>query len=168
MADSPETGTVGIGAVSEQTGLSIDTLRWYEREGLLPLVERDPRGRRRYRPAAVRFVRLVQALRRTGMPVDDVRAFVRMGHGVEWHDRRTALLEEHAAAIEAQIARLRGDLTVVQEKIAHHRDLSRRGLDCEDEMGARRTPAGDTAAPPTTEGRTEHARSQRMGDPLPR
>ncbi|OEV03583.1 MerR family transcriptional regulator [Streptomyces oceani] len=125
---------VGIRKVSELTGLSIDTLRWYEREGLLPLVEREPGGRRRYSPAAVRFVRLVQALRRTGMPVQDVRAFVRMGSGVEWHGRRAALLEEHAEAIERHIAQLQRDLTVVRDKIAHHRELAERGLDCEDEI----------------------------------
>ncbi|AXK34757.1 MerR family transcriptional regulator [Streptomyces armeniacus] len=136
MADSPEPDLVGIRTVSELTGLSIDTLRWYEREGLLPLVQRDPGGRRRYPPAAVRFIRLVQALRRTGMSVDDVRSFVRMGHGLEWHGKRTALLEQHAASIERQIGRLYEDLAVVRDKIAHHRDLERRGLGCEDEIGA--------------------------------
>ncbi|WP_445517238.1 MerR family transcriptional regulator [Streptomyces sp. NEAU-174] len=139
MADSSGPDRIGIRAVSELTGLSIDTLRWYEREGLLPLVERGPGGRRRYSPAAIRFIRLVQALRRTGMSVDDVRAFVRMGSGLEWHDRRTALLEQRAAAIEEQIGQLRQDLAVVREKIAHHRDLKRRGLDCEDEIGTTRT-----------------------------
>ncbi|QFG23598.1 MerR family transcriptional regulator [Actinomadura sp. WMMB 499] len=129
-------GSVGIRAVSELTGLSMDTLRWYEREGLLPLVERDPDGRRAYPPAAVRFVRLVQALRGTGMPVDDVRAFVRMGPGLEWHEKRAALLEEHAANVERRIERLRRDLAVVRDKIGHHRELERRGLDCEDEIGA--------------------------------
>lgn len=134
MADLSWPEPVGIRAVSESTGLSMDTLRWYEREGLLPLVERDADGRRRYSPAAVRFVRLVQVLRRTGMPVDDVRAFVQMGAGVEWHDRRAALLEEHATTIEREIERLRQDLAVVRDKIEHHRDLRRRGLDCEDEI----------------------------------
>ncbi|MFV2172725.1 MerR family transcriptional regulator [Actinomadura sp. LOL_016] len=134
MADLPGPDSVGIRTVSEQTGLSMDTLRWYEREGLLPLVERGTDGRRAYPPAAVRFVRLVQALRGTGMPVDDVRDFVRMGAGLEWHDRRAALLEEHAAAVERRIERLRQDLAVVRDKIAHHRELKRRGLDCEDEI----------------------------------
>ncbi|GGV17135.1 putative transcriptional regulator, MerR family protein [Actinomadura cremea] len=136
MAEVSGAEPVGIRAVSELTGLSMDTLRWYEREGLLPLVERDADGRRRYPPAAVRFVRLVQALRRTGMPVEDVRAFVRMGSGLEWHERRAALLEEHATAIERRIERLREDLAVVRDKIAHHHDLRRRGLDCEDEIEA--------------------------------
>jgi DNA-binding transcriptional MerR regulator len=165
MADSPEPDRIGIRAVSELTGLSIDTLRWYEREGLLPLVERGPGGRRRYPPAAIRFIRLVQALRRTGMSVDDVRVFVQMGSGLEWHDRRTALLEQHAAAIEQQIGQLRQDLAVVREKIAHHRDLQRRGLDCEDEIGTAAPgalPAGEagprtTRTTRTTEDRNEHA-----------
>ncbi|OLT31574.1 MerR family transcriptional regulator [Actinomadura sp. CNU-125] len=142
MAEVVEPEAVGIRAVSELTGLSMDTLRWYEREGLLPQVERGPDGRRRYPPGAVRFVRLVQALRATGMPVGDVRAFVRMGSGLEWHDARAALLEEHAADVERRIERLRRDLAVVRDKIAHHRDLKRRGLDCEDEIGG----AGDEHA----------------------
>lgn len=145
MTDPPRPDRAGIRTVSEQTGLSIDTLRWYEREGLLPLVERGPDGRRRYPPAAIRFIRLVQALRRTGMSVADVRHFVQMGSGVGWHDRRAALLEEHATAVERQIRRLQEDLTVVREKIAHHHDLRERGLDCEDEIGA----AG-TSGPVTT------------------
>jgi DNA-binding transcriptional MerR regulator len=136
MTDEPGPGPAGIREVSELTGLSIDTLRWYEREGLLPLVGRGPGGRREYSPAAIRFIRLVAALRRTGMPVEDVRAFVRMGSGLEWHDGRAALLEEHATAIERRIGQLQGDLAVVRDKIAHHRDLRERGLDCEDEIGA--------------------------------
>lgn len=159
MAASPEPETADIRTVSELTGLSIDTLRWYERQGLLPLVERDSAGRRRYPPAAVRFIRLVRALRRTGMSVADVRDFVQMGHGLEWHDRRTALLEEHAAAIEEQIGRLHQDLALVREKIAHHRDLQRRGLGCEDELGTtpHSTPRPGRAAPRTTEGGDTHA-----------
>ena len=42
---------VGISEVAESTGFSLDTLRWYEREGLFPRVERDS-SRRRRTPAA--------------------------------------------------------------------------------------------------------------------
>jgi DNA-binding transcriptional MerR regulator len=125
---------LGIREVSEQTGLSIDTLRWYEREGLLPLVERSADGRRRYPPAAVRFIRLVQALRRTGMPVADVREFVQLGGGtLANHPTRLRLLEQQTAAIEQRIAELHEDLAVVRAKTADYRSLMARGLDCEDE-----------------------------------
>ena len=125
----------GIREVSEQTGLSIDTLRWYEREGLIPLVQRGSDGRRRYPPAAVRFIGLVQALRRTGMPVADVREFVQLGGGtLDVHPIRLRLLEQQTAAIEAQLAQLHEDLAVVQAKTAEYRRLIALGLDCEDEV----------------------------------
>lgn len=124
----------GIREVSEQTGLSIDTLRWYEREGLIPLVQRGSDGRRRYPPAAVRFIGLVQALRRTGMPVADVREFVQLGGGtLDVHPIRLRLLEQQTAAIEAQLAQLHEDLAVVQAKTGEYRRLIALGLDCEDE-----------------------------------
>lgn len=123
----------GIREVSEQTGLSIDTLRWYEREGLIPLVQRGSDGRRRYPPAAVRFIGLVQALRRTGMPVADVREFVQLGGGtLDIHPIRLRLLEQQTAAIEAQLAQLHADLAVIQAKTADYRRLIALGLDCED------------------------------------
>jgi DNA-binding transcriptional MerR regulator len=128
----------GIREVSEQTGLSIDTLRWYEREGLIPLVQRGSDGRRRYPPAAVRFIGLVQALRRTGMPVADVREFVQLGGGtLDVHPIRLRLLEQQTAAIEAQLAQLHEDLAVVQAKTAEYRRLISLGLDCEEEGAGR-------------------------------
>ncbi len=123
---------MGIRAVSEETGLTIDTLRWYERQGLLPAVERTADGRRRYTAASVTFVRLVQALRRTGMPVADVRRFVSlMDEGASSHGRRMALLEQQRDAILTNLDQMHEDLRTVETKIEHYRDLIDRGLDCE-------------------------------------
>lgn len=127
--------TIGIRELSERTELSMDTLRWYEREGLLPLVSRTSSGQRRYGAAAVRFVRLVQALRRTGMPVADVRAFVQVGRGeLADHPVRMAMLDRQRAAVLDRIAQFHDDLAVVDAKIGQYRDLIARGLDCEDEL----------------------------------
>jgi DNA-binding transcriptional MerR regulator len=128
---------LGIREVSEQTGLSMDTLRWYEREGLLPLVERTATGQRRYPPGALRFIRLVQALRRTGMPVAEVREFIELGGGeLANHPGRMALLERQCAQIEQRLVELQDDLAVVQAKIGSYRRLIARGLDCEDDVPA--------------------------------
>ncbi|WP_034508732.1 MerR family transcriptional regulator [Blastococcus sp. URHD0036] len=133
---------LGIREVSEHTGLSIDTLRWYEREGLIPLVERTSTGQRRYPPAAVRFIALVQALRRTGMPVAEVRHFVQLGGGrLENHPVRLALLEAQRESIERQVDQLHEDLAVLTGKMAEYRRLIDAGLDCEDEVAA---PEGGT------------------------
>lgn len=129
------TAPAGIREVSALTGLSPDTLRWYEREGLLPPVDRTSDGRRMFSPAAVRFIRLVQVLRRTGMPVAEVRAFVQLGRGtLAAHPVRLAMLERQAAAIERHAAQLQDDMAVVRAKTEHYRHLIARGLDCEDEI----------------------------------
>lgn len=132
---SPSTRrVVGIREVSERTGLSIDTLRWYERQGLVPDVRRGTDGRRRYSTHALGFVQLIQVLRRTGMPVAQVREFVQLGGGeLAHHAPRIALLEQHAACIEKLVAQLQADHATVQNEIAHYRDLIARGEDCTDE-----------------------------------
>ena len=132
---------VGIRAVAQRTGLSMDTLRWYEKEGLLPPVGRGADGRRRYDEASIGFLRLIQALRRTGMPVAAVRDFVRMAaEGAASHGRRMALLQAQRAAIRWQQAQLAEDLRLVDDKIGHYRDLIARGLDCDGE------PVGEATA----------------------
>jgi DNA-binding transcriptional MerR regulator len=128
-------GTIGIRELSERTALSMDTLRWYEREGLLPLVDRTATGQRRYGPAAVRFVLLVQALRRTGMPVAEVREFVQLGGGVlANHPTRMEMLERQRAVVAERMAELRHDQALIEQKIEQYRRLIALGLDCEDEI----------------------------------
>ena len=128
-------GTIGIRELSERTALSMDTLRWYEREGLLPLVDRTATGQRRYGRAAVRFVLLVQALRRTGMPVAEVREFVQLGGGVLANPpTRMEMLERQRAVVAERMAELRHDEALIEQKIEQYRRLIARGLDCEDEI----------------------------------
>ncbi|WP_445190358.1 hypothetical protein ACTXG6_17045 [Pseudonocardia sp. Cha107L01] len=80
----------------------------------------------------------MQALRRTGMPVSDVREFVRLGGGtLANHPIRMDLLRRQSAAIEAQMDQLRADKGVIQDKIEHYQDPIDRGLDCEDEIAGR-------------------------------
>lgn len=128
---------VGIGVVSEQNKISADTLRWYEREGLIPGVLRSASGQRRYTPSTVRFVQLVQALRRTGMPVAEVSRFVRLGPGTtDVSVARLEILERQSVAIDRDLRQLREDREVIDDKMAHYRELIAAGLDCEDEIFA--------------------------------
>jgi DNA-binding transcriptional MerR regulator len=123
----------GIREVSELTGVSMDTLRWYEKEGVLPVAPRTADGRRMYSPGAVRFVLLVQALRRTGMPVSEVRRFVELGPGTPNNSAlRMEVLRRQAAEVEERLERLREDQRRIRAKIENYEDLIARGVDCED------------------------------------
>lgn len=120
-----------IGEVSRLTGLSPDTLRWYEREGLIPPVPRTSDGRRAYDNLLIRTITLIVRLRCTGMPVADMKRFCAMlSEGAASHGRRMHLLSEHRERIEAKIAQLQEDLQAVDDKIAHYRRLIELGLDC--------------------------------------
>lgn len=121
--ESAATGiSIGIREVSERTGISIDALRWYEKEGLIPDVERGPDGRRRYTPMILRWVSTVQALRRTGMPVAEVRQFVHAGPDtLERHQYRLSLLERQSAAVDQQLAQLQEDQAIIRAKVESYR-----------------------------------------------
>lgn len=129
---APHPAGLGIRQVSERTGLSLDTLRWYEREGLLPPAPRAADGRRVYPERIVAFVELVVALRRTGMSVADARTFTRLtAEGAATHGRRMALLEQQRERVDEQQCRLDADRGAIEAKIDHYRRLIDAGLDCD-------------------------------------
>jgi DNA-binding transcriptional MerR regulator len=122
---------LGISEAAESTGFSLDTLRWYEREGLFPPVERDSSQRRRYSPSDVALLRTLARLRRTGMPTREMREFTRLvTEGAATHVQRLALLAAHRERIVARLDELHGDLAVLEEKIEHYRYLIEQGLEC--------------------------------------
>ena len=64
-----------IAEAAAQTGYSAETLRFYEREGLLPNIRREG-GKRRYSPDDLRTLRLVDCLKKTGMPLREIRRYL--------------------------------------------------------------------------------------------
>ncbi|GAA4493827.1 MerR family transcriptional regulator [Actinoallomurus oryzae] len=122
MSDSPQSLT--IGQVAVRTGLSVDTLRFYEREGILANpVRRGPGGRRVYAEHDVDWLNLCIVLRSSGMPIPAIRRYTelaRQGAGTEGD--RLALLREQQGRIFAQIADLHRCLDVINHKIAVYED----------------------------------------------
>lgn len=96
-----------VGEVSERTDISIDTLRYYERLGLIDPVARTSRGRRLYSDLDVERIGFVRRLRATGMPVETVAEYVRLrAKGPSAAAERLRLLREHRALLEHHQAEL--------------------------------------------------------------
>jgi DNA-binding transcriptional MerR regulator len=108
-----------------RTGFSLDTLRYYERIGLLDDVERTSGGRRMYRDDHLQWLGILHCLRRSGMPVREMRRYAELARaGVETVPERLEILEGHRRSVLAMMDELREALNVVEEKIAYYRGES--------------------------------------------
>lgn len=110
------------GEAAAKSGFSLDTLRYYERVGLLPPVQRDHAGRRRYTDLDLGWLGLLRCLRETGMPVADIKRFVDLTRADTDHTaERLALLETHHRHIDHKINQLREDQDYLRTKIEQYR-----------------------------------------------
>lgn len=108
-----------ISPAADALGLTVDTLRYYERdELLLRAVPRDASGNRRYAPTDLDWIVLVTRLRATGMPIREIRryaALVRDGAGNEV--ARLELLQRHRERVLAKLAEVGANLAAIDHKI---------------------------------------------------
>ncbi|GJF28977.1 MerR family transcriptional regulator [Kitasatospora sp. NE20-6] len=105
-----------------QSGFSLDTLRYYERIGLLGTLERSPGGRRRFTPDDLEWLGVLRCLRDTGMPIAEMLRYaglVRAGESTL--AERVELLEAHDVRVERQIAGLRAQQGRIRAKIGYYR-----------------------------------------------
>jgi DNA-binding transcriptional MerR regulator len=101
------------------TGLSADTLRYYERVGLLPPVGRSASGHRRYGAEHLDSLQFLNCLRAAGMSIADMRRFVELQRaGAATAIDRAALLRGHRAEVAARVAALQDHLALIDRKIA--------------------------------------------------
>jgi DNA-binding transcriptional MerR regulator len=90
------TDNLSIGDMAERTGLSVHTLRFYEREGLLAgPVPRSEGGHRVYNTAHVELLEICKTLRASGMPLEKIRRFVDLVRNGAGSEAELTLLREH-------------------------------------------------------------------------
>jgi len=113
-----------IAEAAERTGLTVHTLRYYERDGLMLDVDRSPTGHRRYADGDMEWIEMITRLRRTGMPIREVRRYaelVRAGEGTG--AERLALLQQHRERVRTHLAETAAHLDRIELKIAHYQGL---------------------------------------------
>ena len=108
-----------IQEVAKLTGLSIDTLRYYERIELLEPIRRAPGGHRRYTQRDLAWIDLLIRLRDTGMPLAQMARFAQLRRqGAATISERRMMLEEHQQVLEQRMRGLEQNMVVLQQKIA--------------------------------------------------
>ncbi|MFG2694257.1 MerR family transcriptional regulator [Kitasatospora sp. NPDC048407] len=112
-----------IAEAAARTGVSVHTLRYYERAGLVVTpIDRTPGGRRRYHRRDLEWIDLCTRLRATGMPIRTIRRYAELvtaGPGNE--PDRLALLEAHRTEVAARLTELQSHLTRIDHKVDTYR-----------------------------------------------
>lgn len=115
-----------IAQAAQRSGLSIDTLRYYERINLVDPPTRDHGGRRRYSDEDMAWLGFLTKLRTTGMPIRRMREYAALRHhGVASAGRRKHILIEQRESVAERIAELRSCLDILDYKIDNYECLER-------------------------------------------
>ena len=107
-----------ISEVSEQCGISIDTLRYYERIGLIPPVNRNESGIRDYSELDVRRVEFIKCMRRAGLPIEVLTEYYGLvQQGDQTMEARKAILINQREQLVAKMAELQKTIDLVDHKL---------------------------------------------------
>ena len=120
-----ENDFISIAEASARSGLSPDTLRYYDRLGLLPWLKRS-RGRRAFSERDLSALSLISCLRDTGMPLAAIRDFMQVS-GARTADTRLAILHSHLEALDSKLDTYRKAHRRVEFKIWYYEEAKRLG-----------------------------------------
>ncbi|TCN00558.1 DNA-binding transcriptional MerR regulator [Paenibacillus sp. BK033] len=136
MKEEPQCFT--IKQTAEQTGINEDTIRYYEKIALLPRVERKDNGHRIYRQEDINTIRLIACLKKTGMPLEEIRPFLAVSADTDpaEYPELVELLRSHRENIVSQIASLQQVVDFIDMKL----EEGRYRRDCSDLEGVPEQP----------------------------
>ena len=110
-----------ISEVERIIGLPVTTIRYYDREGLLPNVERNEGGQRIFSDDDIHLLQTIECLKRTGMPIRDIRRFSHLlSEGDESLEERRQMFYERRDAVLAQKRALESVLELIDRKCAFY------------------------------------------------
>lgn len=106
-----------IGEMAKTLGIPTSTLRFYDKKGLLPFMERSSGGIRMFTDKDLECLRIVECLKRSGMSIAEIRHFIDMVmRGDESIDERLAMFQKRKVEVEKQIADLHTTLETIRYK----------------------------------------------------
>ena len=113
-----------IAEVSKRYGISADTLRYYERIGILQGIPRNASGIRDYNEANCKTVEFVKCMRDAGMSIEALTEYMDLFYrGAETMERRKAILQSQREDIRRRIVELEDALGRLDYKIDHYEDI---------------------------------------------
>lgn len=114
-----------IGQVAKMKHLTISQLHYYDRQGLLPFIERKENSDRIFNDEALKYLDMILCLKDTGMPIKEIKNFISWSmSGEDTIPQRLEMMKQQEVKVLQQIHEIEANLIKIQEKIAtYQRDL---------------------------------------------
>ena len=110
-----------IGEVAAKFNMPESTLRYYEKQGLLPLIERDEAGRRLFSEDQVALLATVICLKSTHMPISGIKQYMDwVVEGDSTVDLRLEMMKNHKDKVLDEISLMKESLKRIDEKIERY------------------------------------------------
>ena len=117
-----------IGQVAQKTGLSTHTLRYYEKEGLLPFVKKSGSGLRIFSDSDLGWLAMIECLKETGMPLKGIKQYIDWFiEGDSTLQNRLDMFRAQKTHIEEQIAKLQKHMEKINYKIKLYEEAVKKG-----------------------------------------
>lgn len=114
--------TYSISDVAKKLNLTIHTLRYYDREGLIPFVERTASGIRVFKDSDLDLLKIIQCLKSSGMTIKDIKQFIQWcSDGDASLQQRYDLFIKQKDVVETQMEELKKTLDVIEHKCQYYR-----------------------------------------------
>lgn len=106
-----------VGEMAKRLGVAPSTLRYYDKEGLLPFLERSGGGMRMFKEADFEWLKIIDCLKKTGMQLVDIKRYIEMAmQGDETIDERLELIVKQKEAVKRQLDELNETLETLEFK----------------------------------------------------
>ncbi len=110
--------TYTIAKAAQITGLSVHTLRYYDKEGLMPYIERDASGIRKFKDSDFNWLRIITCLKDSGMPLKQIKKYIDLGMlGPSTTFDRLDIMKNHRESVLKKIELLHQHLQTIDNKI---------------------------------------------------
>ena len=130
MSSGKEIIMYSIKEISEILGLPASTIRYYDKQGLLPFIERSEGGYRRFSEEDLGLLKIIECLKKTGMPIKEILQFIRwLQQGDASLRERYEMFLERRKAVEKQIEQLQETMKVIEYKCWYYETALKAGTE---------------------------------------
>lgn len=114
--------TYSINEVADHFNLTAHTLRYYDKEGLIPFIERTSSGRRVFKESDIEALKVIECLKASGMPIKEIKHFIEWcSEGDSTLKQRYDMFLERRASVEAQMEELKKTMAVIEYKCLYYK-----------------------------------------------